>query len=236
MLNLDTTIWKYSNVDSFLNQYINGTIGFTQLAEYQDYYEGKLKDISFFEKLYFGGKNRQSSDKEREETLKSFERLINRHFASCWTLSENEDFALWKSFSDSTGGVAIKTTIGRFLDSLLQKIVPDHDKVIYKPFYKRSFCKDLFQIKDYLYTKYEFYTYEKEYRFILDSDKIDVKLKKNKKRINIPIDYSKMINKLFLSPYMNEEKSILLLESIKTLDPELFKRTHHSVVKLKDYR
>ena len=229
----DTIIWRYSDPLSFINQYINGTIGFTKLTTFQDYYEGRLKDISFFESLYFGGKSKRDSEKNRKDVLKKFQKLIDNHFASCWTISKNEDFALWKSFSDKNGGVAIKTTIGKFLESVPNNLNLYHDKITYKPFYKRSFCRELFKIEDYIYTKYEFYSYEKEYRFVIKLDDVLPSFKVDSKHINIPVDYSLLIDNLYLSPYMSNENADMFFKSFKSLSSSQKIKTQNSAVRIK---
>lgn len=232
-LSPDTIIWRYSDPLSFINQYINGTIGFTKLTTFQDYYEGRLKDISFFESLYFGGKSKRDSEKNRKDILEKFQKLIDNHFASCWTISQNEDFALWKSFSDKNGGVAIKTTISKFIESLPNSLILNHEEITYKPFYKRSFCRELFKIEDYIYTKYEFYSYEKEYRFVIKLDDIIPTYKVDPKHINIPIDYSLLIDNLYLSPYMSNENSDMFLKSFKSLNSSHKIKIQKSAIRIK---
>lgn len=232
-LDPDTVIWRYSDPQSFLNQYKNGTIGFTKLTTFQDDYEGRLKDISFFESLYFGGKKKRNSEKNRANTLEIFQTLIDNHFASCWTISQYEDFALWKSFSNNNGGIAIKTTIGKFLESLRINVNLRHDKITYKPFYKRSYCRELFKIEDYIYTKYEFYSYEKEYRFVINLDDVQPTFMMDSKHINVPVEYSQLIDILYLSPYMNNENADLFLKAFKSIGSSKKIKTQNSVIRLK---
>lgn len=44
--------------------------------------------------------------------------LNKQTYISCWTCEEDEDYALWKIYSDYKSAIAIKTTVGKLIDSI----------------------------------------------------------------------------------------------------------------------
>lgn len=227
MTNSQDPIWRYMNLFPFLCQVIKKGFSFSNLPNLEDLTEGRMKDISIFESVVFTGENKSQSEKEREKYLKATHKKMDKYYVSCWTQTEDENFALWKIFTNQVGGVAIKTTIEKFLQSITIPIEIEHKSVRYKPFYSRPFAQKLDSVDDCVFSKYGFYEYEKEYRFAIN-------LKKNSKPtyIYIPVDFSSMIDKLYLSPYMNESNRMLTEETLNTLDIELSNKLQKSKIQL----
>jgi hypothetical protein len=216
----------------FLCQIIRKEFSFTPLVRLEDLTEGQMKDISIFNSIVFGGKSRILAEKEREKINTVFRNKIENYYVSCWSISPNESFALWKVFTSQTGGIAIKTTVDKFINSIVKPIDIANRAVTYKPSQNKSFAKTINNIEDCIFSKYDFYEYEQEYRFAIIMNHGSKSETMNNNYLNIPLDFTSMIDSIYLSPYMCNSNILFFKETLKLLDIVLFNKTQKSNIKL----
>lgn len=103
-----TPIWHYFTLPKFLSFLQSQSLFLCRHDKFGDGYEGKLsaKDVAFFEEksLMIG--------KERDR--------YGCSYSSCWTKSDVDEYVLWGAYSSLRDGIAIKSTVGRLIDSLNQ--------------------------------------------------------------------------------------------------------------------
>jgi hypothetical protein len=226
------TIWRYMNLYPFICQIVRKEFSFTRLSKLEDSTEGFMKDISIYEKICFGGKNKIHFEKEREKSIISHKEEIENYFVSCWSKKEDEDYALWKVFTNQNGGVAIITTADKFINSFSVPINVQKKEVTYKSFSKRKFAQKINSIDDCIFNKYDFYRYEEEYRFAITSKNSSISFSNDSNYLSIPINFHAMIDKIYLSPFMNNVNKEYFTDTLKILDIELFNKIEHSKIPL----
>lgn len=169
----DTPIYKYLSIESFYHFIYYRTIMFNKINSWPDAYEGYLFNI-YNDRL-----------KKNGEDFKS----LKNYFGSSWTFQRNNNLtieeelelhqdgsaAMWESYCKN-GGVRLKTTIGKVISiinshknesirnkfNLLNKSVDyiaknNFDSLGQKP------------IVNHLFKKRVAFTYEDEYRFLLEA-------------------------------------------------------------------
>jgi len=165
-----------------------------------------------------------------------------RKFAvvSCWYTSGNESAAMWELYSKNYQGISILTTKQKLESSIKDDFVK-YEPVKYIDFMRKK-AKILIPLDVFLYKRIEF-MHEREFRAfqfsIPQSDGIEDGFPNfgspekqggyPKEGIDIPIDLTKLIEKIVLSPYSqkwfkNIVKKILLehnLSNLKVCDSEL---------------
>ena len=174
----DKTIFRYMDMDQFMDLLRSGTLYFTN------------------------SKNIDNGDEDRQAYEES------AIYMNCWSELSKESVAMWKTYTDPLRGIAIKTTIGSLKNALEGQEVD-----IYKIGYTDSFEdiddeygislgengnddgeKDQGLSQKIIY-KLKSYEYENEIRAVyLGEEDLD--------GINIPVDLDKLIEEIFLSPYV----------------------------------
>jgi hypothetical protein len=148
-------------------------------------------------------------------SLEGEDGLINEikrwHFISCWHLSDHESMAMWKIYSSEQAGIAIKTSIKKFKDSLLDEkqqiyigkveYIENHD--VHKENY--DITGDWAGLSQ-ICLKRQCFKYEQEVRII----ERDMEGKKEHSFIDIDLNF---IDKVRLSPLFNDA----FIESIKDI-------------------
>lgn len=120
-------IWRYMSVTAALNTLFNSKLRFTQLRTLNDHWEGAItpatitsqKDLMFQISEHF---KREVPD--QEENLRVMQ-LMNRfhNYVSCWTTNTPDQMQMWDSYSDSNEWCALRTTVGKLQNSLVE--IPD---------------------------------------------------------------------------------------------------------------
>lgn len=177
----DLIIWKYMDLPKFLDLLENEHLYFCKVRILTDLYECSFPELQ-----------------KRTKAINDIKDLV---FVNCWSISNQEDFALWKVYSNNNEyGVAIRTTVGK-LKSCLQHSEPysiptiRFNKVVYSDNLKDK------SLKSVVCTKKPFYSYEKELRLWLSAiEKTDI----ISNGLTVNLDINKMIEGIYISPFMPE--------------------------------
>ena len=118
-LQTQTKLWRYFDLDGALNLIRTNMLRFTQLAKFEDGFEGrqslaeKAKDVA----------DRKAAGIpvfENEDEASRLIEVFNRHhtYASCWTTVSPNSMLMWSIYAPKPESVAVETTVGKLLASL----------------------------------------------------------------------------------------------------------------------
>lgn len=165
-------IWRYLSLDKFIDLLISKQLFFTNAARMTDKYEGlvpKRNQEYLLKELKNNGYSSKDADLESQGRFYMTNSLREMTLLNCWTIDQNESYALWKIYlGGAKSGVAIKTTVGK-LNRAIRKGNDRYDedifisKVNYTDFIKEE-PDNRFNV---ITTKNKFYQYEKELRLFI---------------------------------------------------------------------
>lgn len=212
----DITIFRYMDFSKFMDLLENKSVYFCSSKCFEDEYEGKMPE-GFY-------KNWPEDIRNEHKTISTEFEKVYGTYISCWNEAKNESYALWKIYTNSHTGVAIKSTVGD-----LKKALNNDSIKIYKvryinsfssidenhepPFYFRETEKEpnvLINRRVKEAYKLKSYEYENEIRAIY----LDVS-KSGGKRFEV--DLNKLINEIYISPFASDWFAELI-EKIKNND------------------
>lgn len=218
---LDAPISKYMSFDSFV-EVLKGNFSVCNRTTFDDKEEhGEYNDRRFYFFHFFPVvKGLKPSEKDWERwRWENEQRIISKYvYASSWTYKTYEDYLMWRIYASRGIGIRINTTVKDFLCSLK---LENCRLVCAKVKYKNTAKQTAF---DRLFLKNKEYDSEKEIRFCILPNEIDV----NQKRIIVHVDPT-FIKSVTLSPFesadiidmcgyaINKHRPELLMEKSKIL-------------------
>ncbi len=155
---------------------------------------------------------------------------------NCWTINQNESYALWKIYlSGAKSGVAIRTTVGKLSRAIENgKEQFDEDIFIAQVNYT-DFIKDRPDNRfNVITTKNKFYEYEKELRLFIfhyhlseggEIPPYDVRIGRR-----FRVDIEELIDEIYLSPFTGRWFDNTMIELIRQINPDLRKRIKNSEI------
>ena len=221
-------ISRYMNSYVFISQLIQKEIYFSPLIYLDDPTEGQLKNFSFFDKVIFGGKNKNQSEKERELIKNKIISEVHKYHVSCWTMDHIENYSLWSIYTDKLTGIMVTSTIEKFLTSVAYS-----DKILHNHIHYISNNNSYTDINERIFSKTAYYSYENEYRFAIKNGTVFNKKNELEKYLTVPIDFSSLIINIILSPFMSAANKTYFRDTLNRLCPELADRIIDSKIKLK---
>lgn len=207
---LDTPIRRYLNLDHFIDMmecerlYVNRRRVFSDKKE-------RYLPFSWPGFMMPVGDNLPPQP-DKTEYWKSVRNIYSK-WASfptiCWTLTTQESYLMWKGYTDEIG-ICIVSSIGRFLNSILDgkdfhksKCIVHCGQMIYNGYFSMN-------MEEMPFWKGVEYVSENELRFyfeIKDDTNEDT-------HIYIPINYSTLIDKIIISPFVCSKTATALSEMI----------------------
>lgn len=145
------------------------------------------------------------SKEEIREIENRANKLRKSIYLNCWTMNDNESFAMWKVFlNNQSDGVAIKSSVAKLKQSIIgSQHSIEAIKVNYQDVAEDIEKEDI----DIIRTKRSFYKYEQELRVFIRSPYGDASsnlLSPFNEGLNVNIDLENLIEKIFISPFSNE--------------------------------
>lgn len=236
--NLDdnTVLWRYMSLDKLVDLLANNHLYFTPLVSFEksDPFEGYAPKV-VIDGLMNVVKQRHQKMQSTYETLKQlkggdighhesidsildnfipqsvsgFKSIAQATSVNCWHANNFESEAMWKLYSDQGKGIAIKTTVGRVVDSINaceQKHQISFGKVKYLDFLDPELTfEDCFGEDNILMPllKRASFAHEQEVRLFIspvsDGENIEDPVAKS-----IKFDGNKLIDKIVISPFSCE--------------------------------
>lgn len=109
----DEVIWRYLSIEKYIDLLYKKQLYLCRLDKFEDSWEGKWTDAYIKRNPY------------SRDCLEGDDGLINEihrwYFICCWHLAKYESVAMWKIYSSEHAGIAIKTSIKKLKDSLLNE-------------------------------------------------------------------------------------------------------------------
>jgi len=203
----DTKIWRYLDFTKFLSLLDTKSLFLSRSDMFNDSFEGAItaKTQTAREETY-----RRISSENFDEGIEQHNQLMERlryyTHINCWHINENESDAMWKIYVKHGNGIAIQSTYKR-LESVLSN---NNDIRIKKVNYIDHDSDTIPEIigaqtfnylSPYLHKKNSF-RHEQELRVIIqDFDpKTLFETEKGELGINISINLSDLIEKIYVSP------------------------------------
>lgn len=197
-------IWRYISFAKFVHLIDSESLFFCRADKFTDKWEGVFpkKMIEIFD---LGKKTLPSSD-GKEYSICEWQKMKEgrSHLINCWHLSDHESDAMWQLYSGENQGIAIQSTLQRFIDSfkITQErvwigLVKYEDFNNWRPDFSRH---DPIFLKTFFLKRLGF-EHEKEIRAIINKA-----YKEHKCEVGIPVevDLSALIENIYISPILDD--------------------------------
>lgn len=206
----ESIIWRYYDLPKFLSLLASSSVYFCRIDKLQDSSEGR---VTIIPPDYAWVKEKDSKSIE----ICPPNPLRSEVFVNCWYHNKDESYAMWKLYLQGKDGVAIKTSIDFFKqsinDSNLTERKIDYIRYDTGAIYHRDKDDDLTNF-DRLFYKDSSFSHENEYRFALDSRNFEESNSKsyvgNKVGINCKVDLNLLIKEIYLAPHMGQWQKNLI--------------------------
>lgn len=209
----DKTLWRYMDFSKFADLILNSAIFFARADLLGDPYEGSLPYLqksgsnkSILKKARDNPKELSDKEKRALESIDISKRQRKNTFISCWHLNQYESAAMWKQYTTSNDSIAITTTYGELVNQLPENVYLGMVRYIN---YRSSDVIGVENImKPFVYKRLSF-AHEKEVRALISrSSNRNAQYYKSKTDNNVgekvKIDVSKLIEKIYISPYAED--------------------------------
>ena len=203
-----TTIWRYMSVRKFLSMLKTQSLYFRRADLYSDNKEVTLTLLD--EMVMHTSRNNEYWKQERR-----------RHYVSCWIEATSELSYMWEDYS--AGGIAIESSVGRIIQSMLQD--ENHHVYIapvkYVDFHDESTQDHLTPINvlKIPFTKSLEYAKENEVRLLYTVS--DIPNGSEPESYNLPIDISKLIKKVWLHKSISLDDEALVRKELSKLNVDV---------------
>lgn len=108
---IETVIWRYIDLPKFLQMLEQGGLYFALLTEFSDKWEAVLgRELTHSIATHFGGAS--------GEVIQLMQDYSKHTAVNCWYQGAGESVAMWKLYTKSEYGVAIKSTVGDLMKAL----------------------------------------------------------------------------------------------------------------------
>lgn len=210
-----TIVWRYVDLEKFEDILNSRKLYFCRTDNMEDPMEGLF----------------QLKDYERtKEMFKSMPLSKKFYFINCWHMSPSQSDGMWKLYTKNRLGVAIKSTVGKLIDSLQQSEETIHISIIKYRDFKNVTFKELVDdpenqvfpgfssTNQFTYKRIEF-SHEKELRLYFIDHPIPHSIKEGIPRDplefkKINVDLNKLVEEIVISPFASEEYSQKVSELI----------------------
>lgn len=210
---LDTPISKYMPFASFI-EVMKGNISVSNRTAFDDKCEhGEYSDRRFYFFHFFPVvKGLKPSKKDWERwRWENEQRMISKYvYTSSWTYKTYEDYLMWRIYASRGIGIRINTTVKEFLSSFK---LEGCKLICAKVRYKNTAKQTTF---DRLFLKNQEYDSEKEMRFCIVPNNMDIQ----KKRISVNVNPN-FIKSVTLSPFESPNITDMCRDTINKLRPNI---------------
>lgn len=202
------SLWRYMPIKRCLDLLKTQRLYFRRTDCYDDQNEATLTEID--EMVMHTSRNNEYWKQERR-----------RHYVSCWIEATSELSYMWEDYS--AGGIAIESSVGRIIQSMLQD--EDHHVYIapvkYVDFHDESTQDHLTPINvlKIPFTKSLEYAKENEVRLLYTVS--DIPNGSEPESYTLPIDISKLIKKVWLHKSISLDDEALVRKELSKLNVDV---------------
>lgn len=218
----NTPIWRYLDFTKFVALLNSNSLWFSRADKLGDPFEGSYPNLNVEHRYDFI----PVDIKYKENMKNAYKRIQECTFLNCWHSSEYESVAMWKTYSNSDEGIAIKSSFKKltssfdetYQESIFVGIVNYID-------YKNEWFPENNALYPFVHKRKSF-EYEKEVRAVISLLKnIDPKNQNDILGLNVPINLKKMIDSIYISPespdwFFELVKSVLYRYSLREIPVE----------------
>jgi hypothetical protein len=223
-IELSTSIWRYLSLDAALTTITSSKLRFTRLGAFADEFEGSenLESIQAHKEdveAFSAHLNQPLMYRNPEVT-----RILNQQggYASCWSLNPPTDLVMWRSYAQSLSSLALKSTIGNLMNSLVD--VPGFSAIgliKYKP--KAGIPNANLHFQDKCFEKFDAYKFEREVRLFIS---LLNEPRRPENLYNYPDHHFELVNRdyldgLALHPLMPHDIRLMVKACLATVAPNL---------------
>lgn len=238
----DAKIWRYMDFAKFASLLTSSSLFFSKLKNLGDPWEGEWPDC-YCEKIKKQITETRPSSQNEDDTPALMQQVINMKdiiydyvYVNCWHINDYESAAMWKLYSLTNEGIALKTTIGKLRCELekadeafkIRRIQYVDHKRLTPVTNEKSFAEPIFY-------KIKAFEHERELRVAFLDKKIlqstttiyaGENIEKYKNPLSgcsISIDLAKLIDAIHISPLAPEWVEIVVKSLLEKygLDPKL---------------
>lgn len=195
----DTVLWRYTDFTGLVSLLEEEALFFSRADLLGDPFEGSVTRIN---KL-INQKQTQIPPEvmlRYEQTTKKLPKTV---LISCWHESNYESDAMWKLYSDTKHGIAIKTTAGNLKNGWLSDEEAITKRVSYIDYNKRDFIPAINMLDPFFYKRNHF-KHENEVRMLLPACFRSDALQKIDVGEYHKVDLSKLIQEVVVAPFSPE--------------------------------
>lgn len=168
-----TRIWRYMDLLGLLDLIQNSELRFTQLAQFDDGFEGRISNEEIKEDIR--QKEIAGIPTHLDGQIRGLTEVLNRYtnYASCWTLNEPDSMMMWSIYAPNSQTVAIETDIGGIM-----KFAGDKDPEIIAGFMeygdRENGILNAHNHLDAIWAKWDYYAHERELRFLVSANALEL--------------------------------------------------------------
>jgi len=209
----DLIIWRYMDLWKFLDIIDNKKLYLSRADSFEDKFEGRVA-------------NRKVRDLEDNHPIKKIDNysefvLKKQTYISCWTCLENEDYPLWKIYSNYESAIAIKTTVGKLIESISDEKSIQRIGIV--NYFRRNsgyvFKGNTYQL---FFEKRKFFSFEHEIRILTE-----LMFENYEELLTLPLGISIdvkpeiLISEVYLAPLANLSFRNLIALKLKEMNIEI---------------
>lgn len=206
----DTVIWHYFSLSKFLSLLNDSCLYFSRYDQLFDSMEGKLSspDINLYAKFASG----------IPERIKKNGIGIGCGYINCWVMSEEELYLMWNTYSSLEEGIAIKSSIGKLIDSFdpsdpREVVISDIKYLDYENEYTFDKMEGRINALASYFCKRNYFSQEKELRLLYYDSKI--KYHHNILGVKFNVSLESLIDEIYISPKAKKWFVDLIYEELK---------------------
>lgn len=130
----DTIIWKYLDLFKYLDLISSSTLFLLRTDKFMDPFEGRGPDQKQIQNIFALSDIPEVPTNVVSGLTRLYELQRQASYVNCWHINDFESSVMWDAYSNSNGGLVIKSTVGSLKDS----IVDDKEIYISKVHYNRE--------------------------------------------------------------------------------------------------
>jgi hypothetical protein len=227
----NATLWRYMSFEKFLDLLMSKSLYFSSISKFTDKNEAKIPEANLEElrsKIVPTDSSKNSTALEKlylDDRIGSLRKLA---FVNCWVKKPVESYALWKIYlGGGRAGIAIKTNTKGLIDAINSfGPVNSPREIFFGNVTYTNFIKDEINVHKLITTKGEPYSYEDEVRLVTYGQPTilppETLVRQDENAgIRIKVNIDKLIQEIYLSPFISKDYHVSFRKVIMKLEPSL---------------
>ncbi len=162
-------VWRYLQADALFFTLLNATLRFTQVAEFQDHWEGLISSASRRRQTEIdegiASHSGIPSPPQAFDHFENFNKYMN--YVSSWSLNTPDKMLMWQAFTQGNDGIAIEVDLIEICQQLTSRVDAGEIGLIDYANLEEVPAKSL-HWREELFRKRPAFEHEKEVRIVID--------------------------------------------------------------------